>query len=165
MHRSIARSAASFAVVLVLFGCAGPERVYNVDPDTRLALAGFDPVSYRGPGAPRQGEARFQAEHAGAVYHFASAANRDRFRADPARYAPAYGGWCAWAMQDGERVEIDPRSYLIEGDRLLVFYDGAFGDTRAMWLDGDRDALRAAADRQWTGLLERSGPEGTGDGD
>jgi len=118
-----------------------------------LALEGRDPVSYfpEGGGEPLPGDPELRARHHGATYWFASEANRERFVADPGRYAPAYGGWCAWAMRDGERVEVDPESFLVQDGRLLLFYTSFFADTRARWLEAEAANLRAA-DAAWERL-------------
>ncbi|MFG0274550.1 MAG: YHS domain-containing (seleno)protein [Phycisphaerales bacterium] len=123
---------------------------YNL-PRSGVALKGYDPVAYfpEGGGAPRKGDKSISLVHRGVTYRFATEANRERFRADPATYEPAYGGWCAWAMADGDRADIDPKSFLIQDGRLLVFYDGFFGDTRAKWLRADRADLAKKADAAW----------------
>ncbi len=66
----------------------------NVDA-SGLALKGHDPVAYFSAAAPTLGKEQFTAKHQGASYRFAPAANRDMFVANPAKYAPAYGGFCA----------------------------------------------------------------------
>jgi YHS domain-containing protein len=63
-----------------------------------VAVGGYDPVAYFTDGKPVAGTTEFTLEHGGAVWRFASAANRDAFKADPAKYAPQYGGYCAWAV-------------------------------------------------------------------
>jgi thiol-disulfide isomerase/thioredoxin len=122
----------------------------------RLALGGHDPVAYfpEGGGEARKGSADITVELAGAVYRFATEEHRARFVADPARYEAAYGGWCAWAMaqERGEKVEVDPESFLVQDGRLLLFYDGFFADTRTSWRKGDGAALARTADDNWTRL-------------
>ena len=81
-----------------------------------LALQGYDPVAYfpEGGGEPRQGRAEFSVTLRGATYRFADARHKQLFLDDPRRYEPAFGGWCAYAMAEGDRVSIDPESFLIE---------------------------------------------------
>lgn len=116
-----------------------------------LALDGYDPVAYfpEGGGKALKGDKARAVTFEGATYRFASDANRDFFLLNPSHYAPAYGGWCAWAMREGDKVEIDPKSFLVQNDRLLVFYDGFFGDTRKKWREGDAAAYEREADAQW----------------
>ena len=121
-------------------------------PKSRLAIGGYDPVAYfpEGGGEPAKGKQRFQTTWRGVTYRFANEANLERFLVDPDRYEPAYGGWCAWAMVDDDRVEVDPKSFLIQDGEVLLFFDGVFADTRKRWLKRDVDDLRTRADRNWS---------------
>ncbi|MEM8710470.1 MAG: YHS domain-containing (seleno)protein [Planctomycetota bacterium] len=116
-----------------------------------VAIGGYDPVEYFTSGEPRPGSEEWEASHAGATYRFVSEENRELFVADPGRFAPAYGGWCAWALADGDGslVEIDPRSFLVQDGRLLLFYDGWLADTRKLWLERDVTELARAGDQNW----------------
>lgn len=147
----------SALLLLLALGCAAPSggggdpgAVRDNVSAAGLALEGYDPVAYfpEGGGEPRAGDPAITAEHAGHTYRFASEANRARFLADPGRYVPAYGGWCAYAMADGEEVEVDPESFLIQDGELLLFYDGLFNDTRAKWSQRPEE-LKRAADSHW----------------
>lgn len=122
-----------------------------------LALQGYDPLSYflEYGGSPQRGDKRFALRHRGVVYRFLNAEHRELFRATPERFEPAYGGWCAYAMADGDKVEIDPRSFVIQEGRLLLFYDGLLGDTRKQWLGGDVTAQARRADGRWSALIEQ----------
>ena len=81
-------------------------------------------------------------------------ANRDLFAADPDRYRPAYGGWCAWAMADGGKTQPDPQNFIVTEDgRLFLFFKNFFVDTKAKWQKGDAVALEKGADRNWAGFL------------
>lgn len=127
---------------------------WNLDRKTRLAIAGYDPVAYfpEGGAAPRKGDAANECEYQGAVYRFATRENLERFKANPARYEPAHGGWCAWAMREGDKVEVDPRSFIVKDDRLFLFYNGLLADTRAKWLKGDHAAEAKMADAKWKSI-------------
>lgn len=121
-----------------------------------LGLKGYDPVAYfpEGGGKPSKGDAKITASHKGVRYQFASTAHRDLFLKSPSRYEPAFGGWCAWAMLDGEKVDFDPNTFLVSGNRLFVFYNGFWGDTRAKWTAKDKDQAAEAkqADTNWKKL-------------
>lgn len=142
-----------FLPVLVLLGACGREpRTATINSDAAgLAIAGYDPVAYHLEGRAREGSAGFTHEHAGATWRFASAGHRDAFRAAPERYAPAYGGWCAYAMADGEFVDIDPERFLVTDGRLFLFYNGVLGDTLPPW-QTDAANLEARADNAWRAL-------------
>jgi len=127
-----------------------------------LAIKGRDPVSYfpEGGGDPEKGTSSLSVEYGGAVYRFASEANRGRFLENPARYEPAYGGWCAYAMSRDELVEVDVDEYIISDDgRLYLFYRDFFTNTRKKWERSKVD-LSPEADANWgarTGEGARSG--------
>lgn len=128
---------------------AGPRNTTEYNHPS-LAIEGYDPVAYfpEGGGKPLKGDKKFAHEHRGVTYHFASQANRDAFIANPAKYEPAYGGWCAYAMASGEKVEIDPKASRITNGRLLLFYRDFLTDTRKPWAK-DEAALIAKADAAW----------------
>jgi hypothetical protein len=90
------------------------------DNDT-LAIKGYDPVAYFTDGRPARGlpEIAFQwDEH---TYRFASAEHRELFKADPVRYAPQFGNFCAMALSKGEIVVADPENWLVSDGKLYVF--------------------------------------------
>ena len=74
---------------------AGAGGVVNASSFTGTAIEGYDPVAYFTEGRPVEGASAFSHDWMGATWYFASAENRDRFAADPERYAPQYGGYCA----------------------------------------------------------------------
>ena len=119
-----------------------------------VALGGFDPVAYfpEGGGRPAKGFVQRDLKYGGVTYRFASDANRERFRANPEKYVPAYNGWCAWAMAElNAKVDVEPTAYEIHQGRLYVFYDHADLNTRAMWLK-DPKGMVARADVNWKKL-------------
>lgn len=118
-----------------------------------LAVKGYDVVSYfpEGGGKAENGSTTFEVRLGTEVFRFATAAHRDAFLADPDRYRPAYGGWCATAMCKGEKVEIDPTSFQVTKGRLYLFYTDLFTNARKQWLK-DEPANTGSADSHWTGL-------------
>lgn len=131
----------------------------NVDKQG-LALSGYDPVAYfpEGGGKATKGSDTITAKVGGVTYRFATEEHKKLFEASPAKYEPAYGGWCAWAMTEGDKVEVDPTSFLIENGRLQVYYDGLFADTRKKWLKQGGDELRPKADAAWKKIVEPPKP-------
>ncbi len=85
-----------------------------------VILAGHDAVAYFTESKPVLGSADFTAQHKGAVYRFASAKNRDTFRANPDKYAPAYGGYCALGTSFGKKFEVDGKAFEVVEGRLYV---------------------------------------------
>lgn len=112
------------------------------------AIGGYDPVAYFAEGQARKGEPALRARYRGVNYQFASQASLDQFLAEPARFVPAYGGWCATAMATGEKVEIDPANFKVSNGRLFLFYKGLWGNARKDW-DKDEPAQIKKADAAW----------------
>jgi peptide methionine sulfoxide reductase msrA/msrB len=123
---------------------------WNIGKD-KLAIQGYDPVAYfpEDGGAAVKGDEKITAEYGGVVYRFASAAHREKFLANPARFEPAHGGWCSYAMLEGDKVQVDPRSFIAKDGRLFLFYKGFLGDTRAKWQKADHAAQAKTADAMW----------------
>ncbi len=90
------------------------------------AIGGTDPVAYFTEGKPVAGSADHTAEYDGVTWRFASAKNRDAFVADPAKYAPAYGGFCATGTSFGKKIPIKPVHWkIVDGKLYLNSSDGA----------------------------------------
>jgi hypothetical protein len=89
--------------------------------DKSLAIQGYDPVAYFTDGKPTPGQAQFEYEWDEHVWRFATAEHRDLFKADPVRYAPQFGNFCAMALSLGEIVIADPNNWLISDGKLYVF--------------------------------------------
>ncbi len=128
--------------------------------DDGLALKGHDPVAYFTAGAPKLGAADRISRYRGVTYRFASEENRAAFAASPEKYAPAYGGWCATAMAEGRKVEIDPGNFKITGGRLFLFYKGWLGDAKRDW-ERDEPGLTQKADGAWRQIAPRDAALGT----
>ena len=91
--------------------------------DDNLAVHGYDVVSYHDD-KPLKGSKDITVTLHGITYRFANEANKDRFNADPMSFQPAYGGWCAYAMADGDQVDIDPKTFTIIEGKTYLFYNG-----------------------------------------
>jgi len=85
-----------------------------------LMIRGYDPVAYFTEGRPVPGNPDISVEYGGAKYLFSSAANRAAFNADPGKYAPQYGGYCAFGVAEGKKFDIDPSSWRIVDGKLYV---------------------------------------------
>lgn len=121
-----------------------------------VILQGYDVVSYQQTSGPKEGSKTHQTEYKGVVYYFVDAANQATFLADPQRYEPLYGGWCAYAMLDGDKTKVNPESFKVVDGRLLVYYDGVWGDTLKLWSEmPETDAeLIKKADAAWAKHLK-----------
>jgi hypothetical protein len=144
----------------VLAGCAAtPGRIKTdravapLEARAGLALEGYDAVSYFDAGQARRGSGAFRHRWRGAEWHFGSAAHRDAFAADPERYAPKYGNYCAFAVSRGTVAHGDPAIWAIVDGRLYL-NNNRFA--QQLWNE-DRPGNIAAADQNWP-LLTRERP-------
>lgn len=113
------------------------------------AINGYDPVAYFTEEKPVKGDAAFSADHDGATFYFSSAENLETFNADPAKYAPQYGGYCAWAVSKGYTAKTDPDAFSIFDGKLYLNYNKA---VRVRW-SIDKAGNVAAADANWPSVL------------
>ena len=129
---------------------AGP-RPFNSGPDG-LMLRGYDPVAYFDQGQPMLGDPAIQLVQDGLVWRFSSAENRAAFLADPSRYQPAYGGYCAMGMALEREIDGDPQVWRIVDGRLFLNVDQA---VQALW-GQDIAGNVAQADRNWPKIKDAS---------
>jgi len=122
----------------------------NVDDD-EIAIKGYDPVSYFISEEPKEGKENLTYEYEGSTYQFVSQENLDTFKADPAKYAPAYGGWCAYAVGNGYTADANPKTYKILDGKLLLFYNKFFTNTLEKW-NKDEENLSKKAEQNWPGI-------------
>lgn len=114
-----------------------------------VAINGYDPVAYFDENRPVAGRAELAYEHDGVTWLFSSERRRDRFSADPARYLPQFGGYCAYAVGSGYSARSDPAAFSIVDDKLYLNFDLA---TRDAWIQ-NAAALIEAGERNWPGVL------------
>jgi YHS domain-containing protein len=123
-----------------------PEKLQNVK-----ALKGYDPVSYFG-GMPVRGIAHVTHSYDNTTYNFVNDKNLEAFASNPEKYAPLFGGWCAKAMAENKIVDSDPETFKIQNGKLLVFYNGPYGNTLEQWEETDTDESFAKASTNWDNL-------------
>lgn len=96
-----------------------------------LAIRGYDPVAYFTQGKPILGDPAFEVEHEGVRWRFANAEHARAFEAEPARYMPRFGGYCAWAVAaKGEAYPVDPMAWKIVDGALYLNFNA---DIQAAW--------------------------------
>lgn len=130
------------------FAQADATRLKHYNVKKNLALEGYDPVSYF-DGKPKEGDEEIRSSHKGLNYQFATQANLKKFKANPDKYEPAYGGWCAYAMgESGEKVKVDPETFKILENKLYLFYNFWGNNTLTEWGKNEKK-LKATADNNW----------------
>ena len=114
----------SFVFAAVAFGFYGGSAWAQNEPSgagKRVALKGYDPISYFTDGKPEKGSSEFTFAFDDTTYWFKSAEHQTRFAADPERYAPQFDGYCAVQLSRGRKVEADPEAWTITNGKLYVF--------------------------------------------
>lgn len=147
MHKHLALLA-----FLVLAASAPAQTLVNTDR-SGLALQGYDPVSYFTDNAATEGSADITSTSGGATYRFASAEHKQMFDADPFKYTPQFGGYCAYAVSRGDTASIDPEAFQIVDGRLLLQYSKSILAT----FNKDTSANLSKADANWPKLLAERG--------
>ncbi len=115
------------------------------------AIKGYDPVAYFTQNKPVKGAADITFEWNGATWHFASAENRDLFKGNPEKYAPQYGGWCAYGWAQGYPAKTEPEAWSIVDGKLYLNYDLS---VRSDW-DKKRAEYIQAADKNWANARKK----------
>lgn len=114
------------------------------------ALEGYDTVAYFTEGKPVKGNSNFKVKYQGAEWLFASKEHLDMFTDNPEKYAPQYGGYCAWAVAAKDQLAPgDPMYWTIHDGKLYVNYDQSVQDT---WLP-KKEAFIKTADKNWPNVL------------
>lgn len=127
------------------FAMADPAVYLN---DGGVALSGHDPVAYFTVKVPIKGTEKFSAKHDNATYWFASQENRTAFVADPAKYVPQYGGYCAFAASLGKKAPTDPTQWSVVDGKLYLNYDARI---QKQW-KADVSGFIKQADAKWAGI-------------
>jgi YHS domain-containing protein len=138
---------AAIGLVLALTQHAYAEAA-QIDPtntENGIALKGYDPVAYFNSGQPTEGAERYSFQWNGVTYRFASQHNLEAFKADPGRYAPQYGGYCAYAMSLNRIADIDPTKWAVV-DGKLYLNNGYIAQT--LW-SLDKTGNIKSADDNW----------------
>ncbi len=130
VHKFTARVLAACAVLALSIGVLSVQSSQSVAKPRintlglrGVAIKGYDPVAYFRKGAPARGSKKFSLKHAGVEWRFSSAENKATFAANPAKYMPAYGGYCAYGVSRGYLVKIEPNAWAIRGGKLYLNYD------------------------------------------
>lgn len=134
-----------FALIMTAPVMAEP-RIYS---SWGKAIKGYDVVAYFTQGKPVEGDGDFTHKWRGATWRFASAANRDTFAAMPQKYAPQYGGYCAWGVSQGYTAPTDPEAWRIVDGKLYLNYSKG---VQKQWIKGGIPKLITIGDANWQKL-------------
>lgn len=132
--------------LIIVSGCANRSEVF-VSADG-VAVNGYDVVAYFDRERAVQGLRDWQYDWRGATWRFSTAANRDLFMRNPGKYAPQYGGYCAFGMSNGYKAATDPEAWTLVDGKLYLNYNL---DVRAEWF-ADKELRIEKADSNWTSV-------------
>ena len=147
LHRRVqglARLALMAATIFALLSGTNP-----LSAGDKVALGGYDTVAYFTQNKAAKGKAEFSAEYLGKTWHCAGAKHRDLFKASPAKYAPQYGGYCAWAVSQGYTASTVPEAWKVVDGKLYLNFSRRI---QRRW-ERDIPANIAAGDRNWPAAL------------
>ena len=109
------------------------------------AIRGYDPVAYFKVGKPVKGKKEFSTLWKGAQWSFSSKQNLDAFKSNPEKYAPQYGGYCAFGTSEGHKAPTQPDAFTIVNNKLYLNYDN---DVKIEW-NKDQKGRITKADKNW----------------
>jgi hypothetical protein len=159
----IAVAIGAAALLMSLVQPAIAEDAVNTGYFGDVAIKGYDPVAYFTQNRAVEGSPEFTHRWLGATWHFASAENRDLFIADPAKYAPQYGGYCADGVSFGTvTTNVDPKAWRIIDGKLYISYDPGAADgfeknptkvvdSQKHWSEVQQTLISEKAHRNWQG--------------
>ena len=118
---------------------------------SNVAVGGYDTVAYFTDQHAVRGAAAFKTSYQGYEYRFASQAHLDAFRANPARYIPQYGGYCAWAVAQGYTAPGNPNNWRVVDGKLYLNYDA---NVQRRW-EANIAGFIQSANHNWPSVLSR----------
>ena len=117
-----------------------------------LAAGGYDVTAYFTQGKPVRGSAEHELMLQGVTWRFASAGNKARFQANPAAYAPQFGGYCAWAVSQGYIASGDPEQWKIVDGKLYLNFNAR---AKALWEADEAEAIKRGR-LNWPAVLTKN---------
>lgn len=151
---SITRRIFLIVVFSTLASCSAknPPQTQVMIASDGYAIHGFDTVGYFTEGKALKGKLEFSTAWNGATWLFHSAEHRDLFQTDPDRYAPQYGGWCAYGLAEGYAAETDPENaWAIHDNKLFLNWDE---EVAKDW-ESNRSSLMNSSEANWPGLRKQ----------
>ena len=149
------RMASAFVLAIVVMFTGLPviakEKPVYTGFFSSLAVSGYDTVSYFTDGKAVKGSSSFETQWNGATWRFVSAEHRDMFLKSPEKYAPQYGGYCAWAVAHDDTASSDPEVWKIIDGKLYLNYDK---DKGVVWA-AEAPKFIADADKNWPKVLDK----------
>ncbi len=140
-----------FGIGILLLLCVNMAFAQEIFQTKAGAIKGYDPVAYFTESKPVKGNDIYTTDWHGATWYFSSQKNLEVFKSNPEKYAPAYGGYCAFGVASGYKVKIEPEAWAIVDGTLYLNYDlGVQKDWNA-----DRAGFIEKANKNWSELKDK----------
>ena len=130
-------------IVMILVALASNAGEFN--ESNGVAIKGYDPVAFFKDSKPVRGKDDLRFEYRGSTFVFATYENRAAFVANPEKYAPQYGGYCAIGTARGYKADIDPSTFTVIDGRLYLNYNA---QVQREW-SADTGRFIRQADERW----------------
>lgn len=143
------------ALILAVFTGTSQElqKSFNTD-DSKIALQGYSPVSYLDLGIAQKGLKEYKSTFEGLNYYFTSNEQKLTFDANPEKYLPQYGGYCAFGISVGAKFRVDPNKFIVKDGKYYLFLYDIEVDAQLLWLQGKHNELVAKANENWKKLTK-----------
>lgn len=139
----------TFLVALCALAVSAQE--YNID-DSKIALNGYSPVSYMDLQLAQRGSKEHMSEVNGVKYFFTSADQKNTFDANPKKYQPQYGGWCATGVAIGAKFRVDPNKFVVKDGKYFLFLNSIEVDAKQVWNEKGHENMEKNANTNWKKL-------------
>lgn len=147
------------ALITLVFASCTPTiddgNEYNID-ESRVALRGYSPVSYVESSIAEMGTSAFKSEYDGINYFFTSSEQQDLFQANPDKYLPQFGGYCAFGISIGAKFRPAPNNFIVKNGKYYMFLKNPETDAKQLWMEGDHGKLVSKAQSNWKKLGARA---------
>lgn len=140
-------------ILVIVTSCGTAQNAEHTNLKKGAIAEGYDVVSYF-EGKAVKGDPKYFVDINGVKYLFQTAENKQIFLLNPSSYSPQYGGYCAYAMADGDKVDINPKTFEIRDGKLYLFYNSFGINTLDKWLEEGAESLKVKADMEWKELIE-----------
>jgi hypothetical protein len=138
------------SVAIALFAVWSYAQKSTVFINKGYAANGYDVVAYFKEGKPLEGKKTFSYQWNNASWLFSTKQTLDSFSNNPERYAPQFGGYCAYGVSEGHKATTEPDAWTIVNNKLYLNYNK---DVRELWRK-DTEARIKKAEHNWTSVKD-----------
>lgn len=142
----------SIVVLVAALGLSAQDKMaHNID-NSNIALDGYSPVSYLDLKKAQKGSKKFKSEYKKVAYYFTSAEQKKKFDANPTKYLPQYGGYCAFGIYAGAKFRVDPNNFLVKDGKYYLYLNNVEVNAKDLWVKENHSSLVKKSDTNWKKL-------------